>query len=403
MTNNLSANVSKQKCSGNVSSGDILWIDDEVTLADFCKDAGREEFVCIDTEFHRDKTFYAQLALVQVAAGKTVACIDPLAIKDLSPLDELLMKEEVIKIFHAGRQDLEVFFDRLGQVPMPIFDTQIAASLLGMGEQTGYANLVKKMCSITLDKAHVRADWMRRPLDDGVIAYAADDVRYLPEIYLKLKNKLTTMERMSWLDEEQSVLCDPATYNGNRSKSLEKVKGTKSLSGISLATADLLAVWREDVAMKENRPRRWILSDENIVNIARQRPRNKETLGCMRGFEESKSRRYGDKLISIVKEAENIPQDQWPARTEGKYRDELFDDALLEALVTVLKVQAKNNDVSVALLASKSDLQKAACGDRKIKLFNGWRNTLAGNTLSDFIDGKLSMQIEAGRLVLKSR
>ena len=390
------SNLSVKKKSGN---GDILWIESDAVLEEFCKKAKFEPFIAVDTEFHRERTYFMQLALVQVATTEQIACIDPLAIGDLAPLDELLLDSGVLKLFHAGRQDLEIFFDRTGRVPGPIFDTQVAAALLGMGEQVGYSSLVEKVCGLSLSKAHVRTDWMRRPLDSGVISYAADDVRYLRDIYRTLDTSLVERERRSWLDEEQTTLCDPATYKTDTAHAWKSLKGSGKLAGISLTIAQVIAGWREDEARKTDRPKRWVISDEIIVNIARQRPHTIDSLMRIRGLEDSKLRKYGGKILDLISEAEKRPEATWPlALNKGGGRKP--DDALTNALLTILQVQAKKNDMSASIIASRNDLQQAATGNRNLPLFSGWRSELAGDALLEFLDGELRIEMESGKLAL---
>ncbi len=376
----------------------VLWIDNNAALASFCSEARREPFIAVDTEFHRERTYFSKLALVQVALPGKIACIDPIAISDLNPLDELLLDRKVLKLMHSGRQDLEIFFDRTGKVPGPLFDTQIAAALLGMGEQTGYAALVEKLCGVPLSKHHARTDWMRRPLAPDVIAYAADDVRYLGQIYRILDTSLVDRGRRDWLEEEQALILAPATYEPDIDNAWLRVKGSNKLNGRSLPIVQSLARWRECVARETDRPRRWILSDETIINIARQRPRNMDALERMRGLEDHVRKKHGKKLLELVTEAAKAPM----VKVQKEERKKVSDGALVEALVAVLKIQARKNDISVEMLASKGDLNSAAAGDRELPLSRGWRKALAGDAIVAFLGGELELRTESGRLVLRA-
>jgi len=376
---------------------DIIWIDNSEALASFCSEARREPFVAVDTEFHRERTYFARLALVQVALPGKIVCIDPLAVSDLKPLDDLLLDSKVLKLMHSGRQDLEIFFDRTGTVPGPLFDTQVAAALLGMGEQTGYAALVEKVCGVSLSKNHARTDWMRRPLNSDVIAYAADDVRYLGQIYRTLNDSLTDRGRTKWLEEEQALLLAPATYEPDIDNAWLRVKGSNKVDGPSLPTLQALARWRECEARATDRPKRWVLSDEIIINIARQRPRNMDALVRMRGMEERVRKRHGAKLLTLVADAAKAPMIK---RNRGE-RKATSDDTLVDALMAVLKIEARQNDISAAMLASRGDLNRAAAGERELPLFRGWRKKLAGDTISAFLAGDMKLKTESGQLVLR--
>ncbi|MFQ5328459.1 MAG: ribonuclease D [Thermodesulfobacteriota bacterium] len=388
---------SKSPSAACKAGTDIIWIDNSEALASFCGEARREPFIAVDTEFHRERTYFAKLALVQVALPGKIACIDPLAIRDLQPLDDLLLDSKVLKLMHSGRQDLEIFFDRTGTVPAPLFDTQVAAALLGMGEQTGYASLVEKVCGVSLSKNHARTDWMRRPLNSDVIAYAADDVRYLGQIYRTLDNSLTDRGRSKWLEEEQAMLLAPATYEPDIDNAWQRVKGSNKLDGRSLPVLQILAGWRECEARETDRPKRWILSDEIIINIARQRPKNMDALERMRGLEERVRRKHGPKLLTLVADGAKAPMLN---RKRGE-RKAVSDDTIVDALIAVLKMQARQNDISAAMLASRGDLNRAAAGERDLPLFRGWRKALAGDAIVAFLAGDMKLKTESGQLVLR--
>lgn len=383
----------------SASANDVLWIDTQEALESFCITARSATFIAVDTEFHREKTYFSELALIQVEAAGEIACIDPLSGLDLSPLNALLKDESVLKLMHAARQDMEIFFDRTGRLPSPIFDTQVAAALLGMGEQMGYGALVDKICGVSLSKSHVRTDWMHRPLAAGVIAYAADDVRYLPDLYRALEGALKDRGRRSWLDEEQAQLCDLATYETDAMRAWERVKGAGKLKGLSLAIGQRLAAWREAEARRSNRPRRWVLSDEVIVDMARQKPKSLSPLARMRGFDDKARRKYGEELIALVADALKMPEKLWPKPLDQRRRVPV-DDAVVNALSAIVQMQAGEHEISAGMLASRSDLQRAAAGERSVPLFSGWRNKLAGDALRAFLDGELRLQAVSGHLAL---
>ena len=387
----------KSPSTASTIGGKVLWIDDNATLASFCSKARTEPFIAVDTEFHRERTYFANLALVQVALPGKITCIDPIAISDLNPLYELLLDKKILKLMHAGRQDLEMFFDRTGKVPGPLFDTQIAAALIGMGGQTGYAALVEKLCGVSLAKTHARTNWMRRPLAPDVIAYATDDVRYLGQIYHILDASLVGRGRRKWLEEEQTLILAPATYEPDIDNAWLRVKGSDKVNGHSLPVIQSLARWRECVARETNRPRRWVLSDEVIIDIARQRPHKMSALERMRGLEDRVREKHGKKLLALVAEAKKAPM----VNGQKEEPKKISDDALVDALMAVLKIQARKNDISIEMLASRGDLNNAAAGDRELPLFRGWRKALAGDAIVAFLGGELKLRTESGRFVLE--
>jgi ribonuclease D len=375
----------------------VEWIETDEALVDLCAHLREQPWIAVDTEFHRERTYFAQLALVQVASTERVACVDPLAELDLAPLDELMLDEGVLKVFHAGRQDLEIFFDRTRTVPGPVFDTQIAAGLLGLGDQLGYAALVGQVTGARLKKLHGRTDWMRRPLDKGVVEYAADDVRYLREVFAKLDEDLRGLGRREWLDEEQAHLMEADTYRVPTDEVWKRVKGAGRLKGVETAVAQAVAAWRESRARKVDRPRRRVLTDEVVVDLARQKPKNVGALERMRALDAGARKRHGEALIRVVKEAVESPEDTWPESLD-RGRGAPFDAALVDALAAVLQARAKEADISPRILAARGDLERLAAGERDLAVLRGWRGTLAGDALIAFLEGKLRLEVAEGAL-----
>lgn len=221
------------------------YIDKPEQLEQLCEAIRQSEWLALDTEFMREKTYYPKLCLLQVCNGKTAACVDPLSLNRLDPLIEIIMDPSIVKVFHAGRQDLEIFNFLWQKLPAPLFDTQLAATLLGLGEQLGYASLVQKLLGIELDKGHTRTDWSRRPLQPGQLRYALDDVIYLGEIYNDLDNRLRKLGRENWLQEEFTLLADPDTYRIDPDSAWQKIKGRQRLKGVQLAVLQRLTAWRK--------------------------------------------------------------------------------------------------------------------------------------------------------------
>ena len=233
------------------------YIETPADLSALCEQLKRSDWLTLDTEFIREETYYPQLCLIQVATDDVVACIDPLAIDDLSPLMEVFYDPAITKVLHSARQDLEIFQNLRGRPPENIFDTQIAATLLGQGDQIGYGNLAKAMLGVELDKAHSRTDWAKRPLSPEQLDYAADDVRYLRDIYKQQIQQLQEMGRLQWLDEDFAQLSNPALYEPPIADAWKRLKGLNRLKGVQLAIVRELAQWREELAKERNLPRRW--------------------------------------------------------------------------------------------------------------------------------------------------
>ena len=278
------------------------FIDNELALSELCKGLQACSWLAIDTEFERTNTYYPELCLVQVATKDVTAIIDPLSIKNIEPLYELFYDSSITKVFHSARQDLELFFHIKGKVPLPLFDTQIAASLLGYDDQIGYANLVKELLDIELEKSQTRTKWKRRPLNDKQLAYAADDVIYLAKLYDLLLTKLIDAEKVSFLNEKCQALADPELYEPDPARMWKKIKAARHVKGKSLAILKELAAWREITAREENRPRKWILPDHTLVEMARSLPESLDDLSRVKDMSKRVLDNYGSVLLETVAE-----------------------------------------------------------------------------------------------------
>lgn len=376
----------------------IRYIDTPDNLDAFCEQTRAAEWIALDTEFLREKTYYPKLCLLQIATPDTVACIDPLALNDLSPLLDIIFDEGIIKVMHSGRQDMEIFFNIHGKPPSPVFDTQIAALLLGYAEQIGYANLVKEVLGIELDKLHTRADWSQRPLSADQLKYAADDVVYLAEIYRKMTAQLTEMGRLEWLAGDFERLASPDLYGNPPEQAWLKVKGGNRLKGASLSVLQALANWREVTAQQKDRPKGWILRDDALIDIARHRPASLEALGRIRGLSEGLVRNSGKVLVELVRDAAD--KQPLPFPDTGK-RVKLTSDqgALVDVMMALVRMSGEHNDLNPAVLASRKQLEQLVLGKTDIAVMQGWRKKFVGEQLARFLNGDLNLSVASGRLV----
>jgi ribonuclease D len=381
-----------------ISSDDMLYIDTPDSLSDFCKQISKSDWIALDTEFLREKTYYPKLCLLQIATTETVACIDPLALDDLSPVLDILYDENIIKVMHSGRQDMEIFFNIQGRPPAPVFDTQIAALMLGFADQIGYANLVNEMLGVTLDKLHTRADWSLRPLSADQLKYAADDVVYLADIYLKMTEQLTSAGRLQWLGEDFDRLASPALYGNPPELAWLKVKGGNRLKGSSLAVLQALAQWRETTAQQKDRPKGWILRDDALVDIARHRPTTLQALEKIRGLSEGLVRNSGNNIMKLVGEASTEQPQAFP--DTGK-RIKLTPDqgAVVDVMMALVRLSGEENKLNPAVLVSRKQLEKLVCGETDIDVMKGWRKRLVGEQLLRLLSGDLNLSVNDGRLV----
>jgi ribonuclease D len=352
-------------------------IDTADALTAFAHQATRASALALDTEFMREKTYRAELCLLQIADGANAVCIDPLAIPDLSSLAPLLGAAGVVKIMHAARQDLEVLLPAVGLV-QPVFDTQIAAALAGHPSQVGYAELARRLLGVELAKAHTRADWSRRPLSAEQQEYALDDVRHLAALRESLLATLATQGRVAWLDEELAALANPDALRVAPEEAWKKVKGLPSLDPARQHLVQSLAAWRERRADERNRPRGWILDDISLREIALRLPRSPEALTSLPEMQESVVRKCGDELLTLVREAGiSDPPPPLPRRE----RPDPAQLALVKRLADVASEVAKGLEINAEVLATRRELEKLAAGRRDISLLRGWRKGIVGEKL----------------------
>ncbi len=374
-----------------------LYVDSDPALHEFCALVQDSPWLSVDTEFMREKTYYPRLCLLQVADDRTAACVDPLALADLSPLLDLLYAPGRVKVFHAARQDLEIFLGQWDRLPEPIFDTQIAAMLAGLGEQIGYAALVRQLLGLDLEKGHTRTDWCRRPLHPEQITYAYEDVIHLGEAYLQLRERLAGLGRLSWLEQDFNSLSDPATYRTEPEEAWQRIKGRQALRGVQRAVLQRLAAWREREAQARDRPRRWVLSDEVLLELARRMPGDTAGLSRVRGMEGGQIARWGEALVRLIAEARRAPQQGWPKEERRGPVPTAAQEALTDLLSAALRLLAEAQQISPGAVANRADLTRLACGEREGPLLYGWRRALAGEQLLALAEGKAAIRVVDGQ------
>ena len=378
-----------------------LYIDTPGELDELSRRLSGSSWLALDTEFIREKTYYPRLCLLQVANEELVACVDPVALPDLDSLFAVIYDPAVVKVFHAGRQDLEIFYYLRGELPQPLFDTQIAAALLGYGDQIGYGALVKEMLGVELAKAHSRTDWALRPLEPEQLRYAADDVRYLRDLYLKQRQILTELGRLEWLASDFAVLADPHTYENEASEIWSRIRGHQHLGGAQRAVLQALAAWREEQARQVDRPRKWLLRDEVLLELARRQPRDHQALSKIRGLETGTQRRYGSEILALIRTARELPPEQWP-RMEKRVRLSPEQESIVDVMMGLVRLVALNNRISPASLVNRKELERLVSGEPDTPVMQGWRAELCGNKLRAFLDGRIQLQMEQGKLVESS-
>ena len=374
-----------------------LYIETNQALKDFCEQIKDCQFCALDTEFVREKTYYPELSLIQLATETQQACIDPLAIDDFAPLVTLFETPAMLKILHAPGQDLELFYQRFNALPRPVFDTQLAAAVLGYANQIGYADLVKRVCSVQLEKKYTRANWSRRPLSQGELDYAMDDVRYLIEIYQKLQAKLSERGRTEWIQADLENLSKPETYEMTFSNLWKRLRGVQRLKGAALNNADQLCRWREQLAISKNRPRRWILKDEDIVDIARFKPGNHAELSQIGNLSADYVKKYGNAILQVLSKAAEMKSDEYPKQAEFKPLNNQ-QQAIADCLMALCRLISEQNEIALASVATKKELDQLIVGKRDNNLCRGWRYEMLGQHLVHFLEGGLSLDCEQGQL-----
>jgi ribonuclease D len=376
-------------------------ITDSATLANLCARLADADFITVDTEFMRESTYYPELCLIQIADVNEAAAIDPMAPGlDMTPLLNLLTdNEDVLKVVHAGGQDIEIIYNLTGKTPHPLFDTQVAAMALGQGEQIGYSNLVDSWLGIVVDKGARFTDWARRPLDARQIEYAIGDVTHLAKIFPMMLERLRKTGRGVWLDQEMERLADPANYANDPDQAWKRVRISGRKPDV-LGRLKALARWRELEAQSKDLPRGRIVKDETLGDMAGHPPRKQADLAKVRGLSATwATNDIGGRLMQALEDAAPLSADELPPRDDRK--PGLGKDGALVAdlLKLLLKIRSRDIDVASKLLARSDELEALAAGARTgLPMLEGWRFDQFGRDALDLVEGRLGFAVQGGKL-----
>lgn len=393
-----------------MSSSNFHYIADSNRLKDLCHTLGESTHLALDTEFVGEDSFVPRLELIQVAVENLSAVIDVPAVGSLDCFREVLANPQIEKVVHAGKQDLELLHALVGEVPAPVFDTQLAAAMVGYGTQVGYAQLVHRVVGTKLAKSHTFTNWSQRPLTQEQIAYALEDVQYLLPVREHLHGQLQRLGRLDWIKEEFAKLeSSPTDASRDPRNRYQRIRGWDNLRPRSMAVLKELAAWREGEARRRNIPRGRVIRDEVLLELARHAPSTLAGLGATRGLHPSEADRNGETLLGIIRHGLALPETEW-TKVPRVRRPEPEVAGQVDLLQAVLKVLAQEKQVAPSLLASVSDLQTLVDAKRTdrdklaLPILHGWRRRLAGETLLRVLEGKtvVSVDSQTGKLRLIS-
>ena len=364
-------------------------------LSNFCKAAAEHDYVTVDTEFLRERTYYSKLCLIQLAMPGTdesnAVLVDPLSEElSLEPLYDLFRDTSTVKVFHAARQDLEIFWVDAQVFPEPLFDTQVAAMVCGFGEQVGYETLVRKIARGSVDKSSRFTDWSRRPLSEAQKSYALADVTHLRQIYEYLSAELDKTNRKRWVEEEIQILTNPSTYEVEPREAWKRLK-TRTNSPKFLAVVRELAAFREQYAQENNVPRNRVFKDDALVELASAKPKaNTDLSGLRLLLREARRGAIADGILAAVQKGVNCPQDQMPKPDRSREKLQV-NPALADLLRVLLKSKTESSGVAAKLIASSADLDAIAAGERDLPALSGWRSEVFGLDALRLCDGKIAL------------
>ena len=377
-------------------------IESSEALIEFCDLIRGSDFIAVDTEFMRENTFWPELCLIQVADSDHAAAIDPMAPgMDLAPLLDLLVaNEEILKVFHAGGQDVEIIVNLTGKTPHPIFDTQIAMMAISQSEQIGYANLVESWLSITIDKGARFTDWSRRPLTDRQIEYAIGDVTHLSEIFPEILKKLVKTGRGAWLDAEMEKLAEVSNYVTDPDLAWRRIR-SQGRNPQVLGRLKALAAWRESEAQHKNIPRGRIMRDETLADIASHPPKQQKDLAKVRGLSAAwRENDIGKRLMKVIEKAGPLDKDEMPEKMKRGAPLGKEGALVADLLKLLLKIRAREIDVAARLLTKADEMEALAAGIRELPVLNGWRYDVFGRDALELVEGKLAFAVKDGKLTM---
>jgi ribonuclease D len=369
-------------------------------LVALCARLAKTDFVAVDTEFMRENTYWPELCLLQIGDDKEAAAIDPLAHGiDMTSLLELLTNnEDVLKVFHAGGQDVEIIYNLTGKTPHPIFDTQIAMMAISQSEQIGYANLVESWLGFDVDKGARFTDWSRRPLTERQIEYAIGDVTHLATIFPRILKKLIKTGRGTWLDIEMEKLADPENYRNDPGEAWHRIKAPSRNPQV-LGRLKAMAAWREEEAQHKNIPRGRIMRDETLADIASHPPKDQVDLAKVRGLSAAwRENDIGRRLMAVLQAAVPLPPEEIPKKASRGAPLGKEGALVADLLKLLLKIRSREIDVAARLLSRTDDLEALAAGVRGLSILEGWRYEVFGKDALDLVEGKLAFAVVDGRM-----
>lgn len=373
-----------------------MYISTSDELSAFCERIGNERVIAVDTEFLRERTYYPKLCLVQVGTSTEIGAIDPILIEDLSPLASIFADDRVTKVFHACGQDLEVILDGMGVTCASVFDTQVAAAFLGMRQQVSYASLVEAYAGVRLPKAESLTDWSRRPLDPEQLTYAEDDVRYLPAIYDRMMEQLVEKDRLAWVQPEMAEVTDPSHMHRDPREAYLRLKRSGSLTRRQLAIAREVCAWREQTAADHDVPRKWVLSDEVVVEVCKRAPRSRERLRKIRGTDQLGEKDVRD-LLDAVRVGEEVPGSACPQQERHSHPSAELE-SVVDLMVALVRIVSEKSGIATQLIATRDDLVEFAQDRSKSRLATGWRHELAGKQLESLLEGSVGLTVRDGSI-----
>ena len=371
-------------------------ITDQNTLNDFYNKCKIEKVLAVDTEFIRDSTYYPSLCLIQIAGINFAAAIDPLAKLDMSPIWELLLNKNILKVFHAGRQDIEIFFGLMGEIPTPIYDTQIAAMFCGLGDQVGYESLVNNFLGLSVNKEHQFTNWLQRPLSKNQINYAISDVTHLINIFPLIRKAIKDNNREEWVTKELEHLSKKGLYKVKADEVWKKIK-LKNSNPQMLNLLKYLAYWRENECKKRNIPRNRLIRDDVLINISFSKPKTISELKKIRAIPKNLSNDDFSQILEVIDKAEKVRREEWPLISTSTSPQ--ISKSSLELLKILLKYCSEENGLAEKVIANTDDLKSILEGQKKnMKVFTGWRNKIFGEMALSLLNGKLAFKIEKGKI-----